>query len=75
MISLVIERNALGRPCVVLEVVDDGRGIGPDPRGSVGLHSMRERAAELGGSCMIQPRPDGGTLVRAELPLAHSEDT
>ncbi|MDQ5853286.1 MAG: GAF domain-containing sensor histidine kinase, partial [Chloroflexota bacterium] len=75
MISLVIERNALGRPCVVLEVADDGRGIGPDPRGSVGLHSMRERAAELGGSCMIQPRPDGGTLVRAELPLAHSEDT
>jgi two-component system NarL family sensor kinase len=30
---------------------------------------MRERAAELGGSCEIAARPEGGTLVRARLPL------
>ena len=69
-----VDRTGWGRPRVILEVADDGAGIGPDPRGSVGLHSMRERAAELGGSCLIQSRPEGGTLVRAELPLANGED-
>ncbi|MCC5575175.1 hypothetical protein IMZ11_05910 [Microtetraspora sp. AC03309] len=35
----------------------------------VGTASMRERAAELGGSCRIEPRAEGGTRVLAELPL------
>ena len=73
--ELAIERGASGRPRVVLEVADDGRGIGPDAHRSIGAHSMRERAAELGGFCTIGPRPAGGTLVRAELPLPNSEDT
>lgn len=51
-----------------VEIEDDGRGIGEDVKGGVGLHSMRERAEELGGSCIIEPRPRGGTRVVAELP-------
>lgn len=51
-----------------LEVADDGRGIGPVRPGGVGLTAMRERAAELGGVCVVVPRPRGGTLVRATLP-------
>ena len=74
-IGLAVARAAVGRPHVVLQVVDDGRGIGPAPRGGVGLHSMRERAAELGGSCAIEPGPGGGTMVRADLPIANGEDT
>lgn len=52
-----------------LEIRDDGAGL---PKGShlgVGLTSMRERAAELGGSCVIEPAPSGGTRVVARLPL------
>jgi two-component system NarL family sensor kinase len=30
---------------------------------------MRERAAELGGSCQIGPGPEGGTRVLARLPI------
>jgi signal transduction histidine kinase len=30
---------------------------------------MAERAAELGGSCTIHGRPQGGLVVRAVLPL------
>jgi signal transduction histidine kinase len=30
---------------------------------------MRERAAELGGSLELGPARNGGTVVRAELPL------
>ncbi|MBB2742470.1 UNVERIFIED_ORG: hypothetical protein FHR35_002292 [Microbispora rosea subsp. rosea] len=35
----------------------------------VGTVSMRERAAELGGTCAITSRPGGGTVVEALLPL------
>jgi signal transduction histidine kinase len=51
-----------------LEVEDDGRGIGEDRGLGVGLSSMRERAEELGGTCVVEPVPTGGTRVRAELP-------
>jgi signal transduction histidine kinase len=53
-----------------VEVTDDGRGAGPGHRAGVGLTSMRERAEELGGSCTVAPRPGGGTIVSAQLPLA-----
>lgn len=52
-----------------LEVVDNGRGVPEDHRAGVGLSSMRERAAELGGTCRVEANPSGGTLVRARLPL------
>jgi two-component system, NarL family, sensor kinase len=52
-----------------VEVADDGRGLNGE-RPGVGLTSMRERAAELGGSCTFAPGPGGGTLVSARLPLA-----
>lgn len=51
-----------------VEVRDDGRGIdGAAPRG-VGLASMRERAAELDGRCVITSDA-GGTVVTARLPV------
>jgi signal transduction histidine kinase len=61
------ETNVL---CV--EVSDDGRGM-PDLQHNshvgVGLTSMRERASELGGSLIVEALPEGGTRVRAGLPL------
>jgi signal transduction histidine kinase len=51
-----------------LEVYDDGRGPGA-ARAGVGITSMRERAAELGGTCDVAERPGGGTSVRARLPV------
>jgi signal transduction histidine kinase len=51
-----------------LEIVDDGKGLGPDRRAGVGFNSMRERAAELGGTCTIESASSGGVRVRARLP-------
>jgi signal transduction histidine kinase len=50
-----------------LEIHDDGQGLLGRPAG-VGLAAMRERAEELGGSCLIESR-DGGTRVLARLPI------
>jgi len=55
-----------------VEITDDGRGVQTASRAGVGLLSMRERAAELGGTCEIVPAPAGGTLVRARLPLLNT---
>jgi signal transduction histidine kinase len=51
-------------------VIDDGRGIPGEAPVGVGLQSMRERAAELGGSCVMRPADGGGTMVEAVLPLS-----
>jgi signal transduction histidine kinase len=52
-----------------VHVRDDGAGIATDVAAGVGMLSLRERAAELGGSCTVTCPEDGGTLVRARLPL------
>jgi signal transduction histidine kinase len=60
----------VGDACV-LTVSDDGRGPVRDgsPDGGLGWTSMRERAAEVGGTCQISARPGGGVVVRADLPV------
>jgi signal transduction histidine kinase len=50
-----------------LEVEDDGTGAPPVSTGT-GLVSMRERAEELGGTCVVAFRPGEGTQVAADLP-------
>ncbi len=53
-----------------LEITDDGQGLPKAVRAGVGLASMRERAEELGGSCVVEVLPNGGTGVLARLPLS-----
>ena len=52
-----------------LTVTDNGHGANRTTSHGVGWTSMRERAAELGGSCTITSQPNGGLIVRAVLPL------
>ncbi|MEX2620542.1 MAG: sensor histidine kinase [Egibacteraceae bacterium] len=55
-----------------IRVVDDGIGLPVVPRAGVGMHSMRDRADELGGTFTAADAPDGGTIVQATLPVATS---
>jgi two-component system, NarL family, sensor kinase len=73
-----VARHSGARNCTVrialnggleLDVADDGRGIRADAHANVGLGSMRERAAELGGTLTISRRPGGGTRVHATIPV------
>jgi two-component system, NarL family, sensor kinase len=52
-----------------ITVVDNGLGAARLSGTGVGWTSMTERAAELGGSCTISSRAEGGLVVRALLPL------
>jgi signal transduction histidine kinase len=52
-----------------VEVRDDGRGLPADFRPGVGLTSMRERVAELGGTFTVEPAVPAGTRILAHLPV------
>ncbi|WP_349536221.1 sensor histidine kinase [Rhodococcus rhodochrous] len=57
---------------LVLDIVDDGRGLATDARVGVGTQSMRERAREVGGTVGIEPGDLRGVVVRARLPWSES---
>jgi signal transduction histidine kinase len=74
-----VVRHADARNCTIrlaldnglcVEVTDDGHGIEAEHHAGVGLHSMRERAEELGGNLAIESMPTRGTRVQARLPLS-----
>ena len=58
-----------GEDELVIQVCDNGVGMPGRPRAGVGMTSMRERAAEVGGRLDVESTPGGGTTVRATLPL------
>ena len=56
-----------------IAVVDDGKG----PAGAVpgfGMRSLRDRVETLGGTMTLEPARDGGTTLRAQLPLGERAD-
>ena len=63
-VSLRVQGSGL-----VAEVADDGRGFGAGTVPGVGLRSMRERAAALGGELEVESEPKKGTRVRIRVPL------
>jgi signal transduction histidine kinase len=74
-----VARHAHARTCTVrlaipdafqLEISDDGVGFPAQSCAGVGLLSMRERAAESGGSCLVESAPGRGTRILVHLPLS-----
>jgi two-component system NarL family sensor kinase len=64
MVAIDVEEATL-----VLRVSDDGRSPAISQTSGIGLQSMQERAAELGGTFSIQVEENGGTRVEVRLPL------
>jgi signal transduction histidine kinase len=52
-----------------LDIIDDGRGMTGSERPGFGLRSIRERADELGGTCVIASEPGNGTRVSVRIPI------
>jgi len=56
-------------PILLVEIQDDGIGLSSTQRAGVGTRSMRERAEELGGTCVIEPIMSRGTRISVRIPL------
>ncbi|AUI59612.1 sensor histidine kinase [Amycolatopsis sp. BJA-103] len=52
-----------------IDVLDDGRARIAGPGGGHGLVGMRERAGAYRGTVTLEPRPGGGHVLRARLPV------
>jgi signal transduction histidine kinase len=69
---VTVDLRGGGDALLALEVTDNGHGFDPaDPElrsRHLGLTSMEERAAELGGRLAIRSTPGSGTTIRLELP-------
>ncbi|MBI5824525.1 MAG: sensor histidine kinase [Chloroflexi bacterium] len=75
-----VARHAHAKTCTVtlainqdfeIVVSDDGIGFPPSQRAGVGLSSMRERAEEIGGTCVVESATNNGTRVIAKLPISN----
>ena len=53
-----------------LKIRDDGLGLPIGYQAGIGLSSMRERAAELGGTFKIESTPGSGTVISVQLPFS-----
>jgi PAS domain S-box-containing protein len=65
--KVLVNLRSEGRDLIV-EVSDDGQGFGPGTASGVGLSSMRERAAVLGGELEIESEIGRGTRVLLRVP-------
>ncbi|HEY5786593.1 MAG TPA: ATP-binding protein [Microlunatus sp.] len=54
---------------IELVVADDGVGISQPYVSGIGITSMRSRVQALGGSFELTPRPGGGTILLARVPV------
>jgi signal transduction histidine kinase len=64
-------RITLGEERIEIRVEDNGCGFdhAPEDAWADGLRNMRERLAEVGGSCRVQSRSGEGTKIMVDLPL------
>ncbi len=72
-VSILVDRNP---DSVRMILEDDGRGFDIDAaelaaadRQSIGLHSVRERAALVGGTATFESSPGAGTTLYVQLPI------
>lgn len=77
-------RHAQAKSCAVslqiaahlqLEVHDDGCGLAVDYQTGIGLSSMRERAAELGGTFQIKSTLGEGLHIFVQLPITQNQQS
>ncbi len=67
-VEAVIQDDGLGLPPnFVLKAIPGGNG-----RSGFGLPSLLRRMQQLGGTLVVRPGPEGGTAVRARLPVCQA---
>ena len=68
-------RSAIAEGDFQLVIQDNGRGISLELDGRLdrghGMSSMKHRAKQLQGQCLVESGPGYGTVIRLTLPLEH----
>jgi signal transduction histidine kinase len=54
---------------LVVQVADDGVGLGRPYVSGIGITSMRSRVQALGGTFALGAAPEGGTWLQARIPV------
>jgi signal transduction histidine kinase len=71
--SFVKVRCAIGAEDFVLVIQDNGKGISTEMSGKLdrgqGMYSMKNRAKQMQGQCLVESGPGYGTVIRLTLPL------
>jgi two-component system, NarL family, sensor histidine kinase UhpB len=66
-------RCAIGTEDFVLTIQDNGRGISTEMSSKLdrgqGMYSMKNRAKQMQGQCLVESGPGYGTVIRLTLPL------
>jgi signal transduction histidine kinase len=58
-----------------IDIADNGKGIDDEISGDGhGLKNLSTRLQKLGGTCKIESRTEGGTVVKFSLPLTGIEN-
>jgi len=72
-VQLLIETSATG---ITVTIADNGRGFPTGTSASTprigtgnGLGNMQQHLTDIAGTCTVQPRPGGGTVVTLQAPL------
>lgn len=65
-LSITVGRDGAS---LIVEISDDGVGMDSAGPAGRGLHNIRTRSDELGGSTEFMTNPEGGTTVRWAVPL------
>ncbi len=55
---------------ITLTVMDNGTGLPPDYQKGIGHTSIQNRVTLLKGTFHLEPKQDGGTVARVEIPLS-----
>jgi signal transduction histidine kinase len=73
--TLVNIQITFSQEVLTISIRDNGRGFHMgDPRGGSGLSNMEQRLKDIGGTCSINSRVDGGTEVVLQLKICqHTE--
>jgi signal transduction histidine kinase len=75
-VSLAVTPSATNGQHLELEVADDGCGCYPQTaadKGGLGLTSIRERVASMGGELNVISSPGQGTVLRVDVDLSDTE--
>jgi signal transduction histidine kinase len=74
--SEVVMRLIVSNQVIAVAIEDNGKGfpLNEGTREGIGLHSMKKRAEDIGGTIEFESNQPSGTRVHLRIPMASADD-